>query len=128
SPRLTGAYEFVISPGIVTILAVRAVLFTRDRIEQLGIAPLTSMYFYGENTPRPPEAWRPEVHDSDGRLVHDDLGNWTWQPLLNPSTITIHGFPGRTYALMQRDRRFRSYEDAEASYHRRPSALVRLQQ
>ena len=128
SPRLTGAYEFVISPGTVTSLAVRAVLFTRERIEQLGIAPLTSMYFYGENTPRPPEAWRPEVHDSDGLLVHDDLGNWTWQPLLNPSRITIHGFPGRTFALMQRDGHFRSYEDAEANYHRRPSALVRLEQ
>jgi glucans biosynthesis protein len=128
SPRLTGAYEFVISPGTVTNLAVRAVLFTRERIEQLGIAPLTSMYFYGENTPRPPDAWRPEVHDSDGLLVHDDLGKWTWQPLLNPSRITIHGFPGRTFALMQRDGRFGSYEDTEANYHRRPSALVKLEQ
>ena len=126
SPRLTGAYEFVISPGTVTNLAVRSVLFTRERIEQLGIAPLTSMYFYGENTPRPPDAWRPEVHDSDGLLVRDDLGNWTWQPLLNPSRITIQGRPGRTFALMQRDGHFRSYEDAEANYHRRPSALVRL--
>ena len=53
SPRLTGAYEFVISPGSVTRLDVRAVLFTREPIEQLGIAALTSMYFYGENTPRP---------------------------------------------------------------------------
>jgi len=128
SPRLTGAYEFVISPGAVTRLAVRAVLFTRERIEQLGIAPLTSMYFYGENTPRPPGAWRPEVHDSDGLLVQDDLGKWTWQPLLNPSRITIHSLPGRTFALMQRDRHFHSYEDAEANYHRRPSALVRLEQ
>ena len=128
SPRLTGAYEFVISPGIVTNLAVRSVLFTRERIEQLGIAPLTSMYFYGENTPRPPDAWRPEVHDSDGLLVRDDLGNWTWQPLRNPWKITIQGRPGRTFALMQRDTEFRSYEDAETNYHRRPSALVRLEQ
>jgi glucans biosynthesis protein len=128
SPRLTGAYEFVISPGAVTNLAVRSVLFTRERIEQLGIAPLTSMYFYGENTPRPPDAWRPEVHDSDGLLVQNELGEWTWQPLLSPSKITIQSFPGRTFALMQRDRHFRSYEDSEANYHRRPSALVRLQQ
>jgi glucans biosynthesis protein len=128
SPRLAGAYEFVISPGTVTHLAVRSVLFTRERIQQLGIAPLTSMYFYGENTPRPPDAWRPEVHDSDGLLVCDDLGNWTWQPLLNPSRITIQSRPGRTFALMQRDTNFRSYEDAETNYHRRPSALVTLDQ
>jgi glucans biosynthesis protein len=124
SPRLTGAYEFVISPGKVTQLAVRTVLFTRARIEQLGIAPLTSMYFYGENTPRPPDAWRPEVHDSDGLLVEERPGKWTWQPLIDPAAITIDALPGRTFALMQRDTDFRSYEDAEANYHRRPSALV----
>ena len=124
SPRLTGAYEFVISPGTSTAVDVKAVLFTRERIEQLGIAPLTSMYFYGENTPRPPEAWRPEVHDSDGLVVRDDAGRWTWQPLLNPSRITNQEFRGSTYGLMQRDDHFGSYEDAEANYHRRPSALV----
>ncbi len=117
SPRLTGAYEFLISPGASTRLDVRAVLFTRDRIEQLGIAPLTSMYFYGENTPRPHDAWRPEVHDSDGILVQDGSGDWIWQPLLNPSKITFHNFSaGREFGLLQRDTRFASYEDAEANY------------
>ncbi len=129
SPRLTGAYEFLISPGSATRLEVRSVLFTRDRIEQLGIAPLTSMYFYGENTPRPHDAWRPEIHDSDGLLVKDDAGAWIWQPLLNPSKITFHNFSaGTEFGLLQRDTRFASYEDAEANYHRRPSAMVRLEQ
>ena len=128
SPRLAGAYEFVISPGSVTRLNVRAVLFTRAPIEQLGIAALTSMYFYGENTPRPVNAWRPEVHDSDGLLVREDTGRWVWQPLVNPSKITIQGFPGQLFALMQRDTQFRSYQDAEANYHRRPSAFVDVEQ
>jgi periplasmic glucans biosynthesis protein len=127
SPRLAGAYEFVISPGTVTRMTVTAVLFARERIEQLGIAALTSMYFYGENTPRPVDAWRPEVHDSDGLLVQDDAGRWTWQPLQTPSRITIHAFSGETFGLMQRDTHFRSYEDAEANYHRRPSALVTIE-
>ena len=128
SPRLTGAYKFLVSPGASTRLDVRAVLFTRHRIEQLGIAPLTSMYHYGENTPRPPAAWRPEVHDSDGLLVHDAAGDWIWQPLLNPSKITIHSFSaGDEFGLLQRDTHFASYEDAETNYHRRPSAVVDLQ-
>ena len=128
SRRLTGAYKFVIAPGAATRLDVSAVLFTRDRIEQLGIAPLTSMYFYGENTPRPHHAWRPEVHDSDGLLVHDGAGDWIWQPLLNPSKITFHNFSaGNEFGLLQRDTRFASYEDAETNYHRRPSATVRLE-
>jgi glucans biosynthesis protein len=129
SPRLTGAHKFLISPGASTRLDVRAVLFTRDRIEQLGIAPLTSMYVYGENTPRPRDAWRPEVHDSDGLLVHDGSGDWIWQPLLNPSKITIHSFSaGNEFGLLQRDTHFASYEDAETNYHRRPSAVVGLEQ
>lgn len=129
SPRLSGAYEFLISPGAFTRLDVRAVLFTRDRIEQLGIAPLTSMYVYGENTPRPRGAWRPEVHDSDGLLVHDGSGEWIWQPLSNPSQITIHSFSvGNEFGLLQRDTQFTSYEDAETNYHRRPSAVVELGQ
>ena len=128
-PRLTGAYAFVISPGESTRLDVRTVLFTRDRIEQLGIAPLTSMYFYGENTPRPNDAWRPEVHDSDGLLVQDGSGDSIWQPLVNPSRITLHTFSaGREFGLLQRDTHFASYEDAETNYHRRPSAVVRLEE
>ncbi|HVF15961.1 MAG TPA: glucan biosynthesis protein, partial [Steroidobacteraceae bacterium] len=122
SPRLTGAYEFQISAGVSTRIDVRTVLFTRDRIEQLGIPALTSMYFYGENTPRPRDAWRPEVHDSDGLLVQDASRDWIWQPLLSPSKITFHSFSaGREFGLLQRDTRFASYEDAEANYHRRPS-------
>ena len=128
SPRLSGAYAFRISPGASTRIDVTAVLFTRDRIEQLGIAPLTSMYFYGENTPRPHDAWRPEVHDSDGLLVHNASGDWIWQPLLNPSKVMSHSFSaGSAFGLLQRDTRFASYEDAEANYHRRPSAFVRLE-
>ena len=86
------------------------------------------MYNYGENTPRPRDAWRPEVHDSDGLLVHDASGDWIWQPLLNPSKITIHAFSaGNEFGLLQRDTQFGSYEDAETNYHRRPSAVVGLQ-
>ncbi|MDP1465844.1 glucan biosynthesis protein, partial [Klebsiella pneumoniae] len=40
---LSGAYEFVAYPGAVTRLEVKAVLFPREAIELLGIAPLTSM-------------------------------------------------------------------------------------
>lgn len=127
SPSLTGAYEFRVAPGMATHLDVRAVLFARERIRQLGIAPLTSMYFYGENTPRPHRAWRPEVHDSDGLLVHEAGAEWIWQPLLSPSAITSHSFTaGAEFGLLQRDMQFASFEDAETNYHRRPSAMVKM--
>lgn len=130
SPRVTGAYAFELQPGVQTQLKVKARLFMRatDRpITTLGIAPLTSMFFFGENQPRPGD-FRPEVHDSDGLMVAAGDGEWLWRPLINPASPTISSFrfPSgiRGFGLMQRDRRFASYEDTEARYELRPSAWV----
>ncbi|MDK9557649.1 glucan biosynthesis protein G [Marinobacter sp. M216] len=125
---ITGAYRFVIQPGSSTRVDVTAKLFFREDIEQLGLAPLTSMFFYGENSLKPLGQWRPEVHDSDGLLVHDvETGEWLWRPLLNPKKLRmsyhqvgdLEGF-----GLMQRDQQFESYEDVGYRYDVRPSAWV----
>lgn len=130
SPRATGAYRFDIVPGAETIVRVRARLFLRagpEPVATLGIAPLTSMFFSGENQPRPGD-FRPEVHDSDGLQVATGEGEWLWRPLQNPKQLTVTSFSAnslRGFGLMQRDRAFASYEDTEARYERRPSAWVR---
>ncbi len=127
-PSLTGAYRFDIRPGSSTRINVKAELFYRDSVDQLGLAPLTSMFYYGENSPRPAGEWRPQVHDSDGLLVHDsESGEWLWRPLLNPqrlklSYLQVNRLAG--FGLMQRDTRFDQFEDAEARYDKRPSAWV----
>ena len=41
-------------------------LFFRVPPARLGIAPLTSMYWYGENQRDRAADWRPEIHDNDG--------------------------------------------------------------
>jgi glucans biosynthesis protein len=105
---------------------VRFRLWLREPVATLGIAPLTSMFAFGENQPHRTD-FRPEVHDSDGLMVATGGGEWLWRPLLNPkSTLTtsfgmneLHGF-----GLMQRDRNFASYEDGEARYEMRPSAWI----
>ncbi len=127
SKRLTGAYRFTVRPGAATRVDVQAVLFTRDQIPLLGIAPLTSMFYYGENTARPNGHWRPEVHDSDGLAIHNGTGEWLWNPLLNPSVLSTQGFNVdnvKGFGLLQRDRRFASYQDPEARYDNRPSTWV----
>ena len=48
------------------------------------MAPLTSMFFFGENQPRRGD-FRPEVHDSDGLMVASGAGEWLWRPLQNPT-------------------------------------------
>jgi periplasmic glucans biosynthesis protein len=127
SKRLSGAYQFAVAPGQPTTLEVHAVLFTRGKIELPGIAPLTSMFYYGENTHRPTGNWRPEVHDSDGLLIHNGTGEWLWNPLLNPKSLLVQSFSVenvRGFGVLQRDRRFDAYEDAESHYEQRPSAWV----
>ena len=128
SPSMTGAYRFVATPGEQTALAVESVLFPRHDVELLGVAPLTSMFYYGENSIRPRGEWRPEVHDSDGLLVHDGgTGEWLWRPLRNPSTLRMDYFSVqnlRGFGLLQRDTDFRSYQDPEAIYDGRPSSWV----
>ena len=127
-PSLTGAYEFTVYPGEQTRVDVKARLFMREDIELLGLAPLTSMFYYGEHTPRPLGEWRPQVHDSDGLLIHDDAtGEWLWRPLMNPDRLAASFHSVRRvggFGLIQRDREFRHYEDLEARYERRPSAWV----
>ena len=130
SPRATGAYRFEVMPGSETITRVRSRIFLRaggKPIATLGIAPLTSMFYFGENQPRRGD-FRPEVHDSDGLLVESGSGEWMWRPLQHPTRTIATSFAMdslRGFGLMQRDRAFASYEDVETRYDRRPSAWIR---
>ena len=126
SPRASGAYQFDVHPGEETVMNVRARLFLRANVATLGIAPLTSMFFFGENQPHRTD-FRPEVHDSDGLMVATGDGEWIWRPLLNPNQTLTTSFSMRElrgFGLMQRDREFRNYEDSEARYELRPSAWI----
>lgn len=126
SPRATGAYRFDVVPGRPTEVRVEARLILRAPVAALGFAPLTSMFFSGENQPVAGD-FRPEVHDADGLQVAGGDGEWLWRPLARPQRpfTTSFATPGlRGFGLMQRDRRFESYEDLEAHYQRRPSVWV----
>ncbi|HHB13145.1 MAG TPA: glucan biosynthesis protein G, partial [Chromatiales bacterium] len=89
SPSVTGAYRFTVFPGDPTRVYVKLRLYPRKKIRELGIAPLTSMFFYGENTPRPAGQWRPEVHDSDGLMLIDGTGERIWRPLVNGPRLRL---------------------------------------
>jgi glucans biosynthesis protein len=127
SPSAAGAYRFVISPGADTTVGVHAVLYLRRNPSLLGIAPLTSMFWHGKNTNFENDDIRPEVHDSDGLMLNTGAGEWLWRPLNNPDTPVVAAFNDqnpRGFGLLQRERRFESYEDLEASYQLRPSVWV----
>jgi glucans biosynthesis protein len=127
SSSVTGAYRFVIHPGLDLTMEVSSHIFFRKAVERLGMAPLTSMFYHGENTDRFMDDFRPEVHDSDGLLMGRSNGEWVWRPLNNPKHLRISVFKDNNpagFGLMTRDREYDHYQDLEARYHDRPSAWV----
>lgn len=127
SPSVAGAYEFVMAPGANTTFDVRARLHFRRTPEKLGLAPITSMWMWGDGRPGPAGDPRPKVHDSDGLLVHTSAGEWIWRPLvrMNDPSLSHYDLEGiRGFGLMQRDRRPEKFLDDEAKYHLRPSVWI----
>ncbi|MFT4176353.1 MAG: glucan biosynthesis protein [Luteolibacter sp.] len=125
---VAGAYQFVITPGKETVMDITAEITLRKPVTQLGLAPFSSMFWFGESTHPRPYDFRPEVHDSDGLLMELESGNLHYRPLEHTAGQFRHCVftleKPRSWALVQRDRRFSSYQDPEAIYHNRPSVKV----
>jgi periplasmic glucans biosynthesis protein len=127
SPSAAGAFRFIITPGPATVMEVKSAVYMRKNVAVYGAAPLTSMFWFGETGARTNDDLRPEVHDSDGLLMQRGNGEWLWRPLTNPKNIRVAAFADENpkgFGLVQRDRKFESYEDLEAHYHERPSVWV----
>jgi len=139
SVSCVGAYEFFITPGTTTKAQVEAVVYFRDQrdilaadpqrraLATIGLAPLTSMFWYGKNSERKFDDYRPEVHDSDGLLMHLENGEWEWRPLENGPNLRHQSFPARNikgFGLLQRERKFDCYQDLFHSYENVPSVWV----
>jgi len=125
---VAGAYQFTITPGVETVMDIEAEITLRRPVQQLGLAPFSSMFWFGEGTHPRPYDFRPEVHDSDGLLLELDSGNLHYRPLEQTPNQFRHCVfsmtKPRSWSLLQRDRSFASYQDIEAAYHDRPSVRV----
>jgi len=124
---VAGAYQFQIRPGAITQVEVHCDLYPRHGIGKLGVAPLTSMFLYGEDGTRRFDDYRPQVHDSDGFMTQTGHGEWIWRPLANPRELRVNRFMDenpRGFGLIQRERDFAHYQDVESQYHARPSYWV----
>jgi glucans biosynthesis protein len=127
SPSISGTLRIQIAPGGTQLMDVDATMYPRKAIERLGIAPLTSMFFYGKNDRRGANDWRPEIHDSDGISLWTGAGEWIWRPLTNPAQLRLNSYfdeNPRGFGLMQRDRNFDHYQDDGVYYERRPNLWV----
>ncbi|MBN9021415.1 MAG: glucan biosynthesis protein G [Rhizobiales bacterium] len=127
SPSVAGAYRFRAEYGNATVVDVEATLFPRVDLAQVGLAPGTSMFFFDMNGRVGVDDYRPEVHDSDGLLIYNGVGERLWRPLSNPKALQVSSFVDqnpRGFGLIQRNRAFDDYQDVEAAYERRPSLWV----
>ena len=128
SPSVAGAWRFVnrrTAAGVTQDVSFVAAL--RQDVERLGIAPLTSMFWYGEGSRDKAIDWRPEIHDSDGLAMLTGAGERIWRPLDNPPHPITNSFGDRDpkgYGLLQRDRNFDHYQDDGVFYEKRPSLWV----
>ncbi len=127
SPRATGAYRMVVTPGQDSTVSVQARVYLREPVEKLGLGALTSMYLFGANQPSRQLNYRPQLHDSEGLAIHAGNGEWIWRPLNNPKRLAISSYSvenPRGFGLLQRTRDFGRYEDLDDRYELRPSAWV----
>lgn len=127
-PSITGAYKFdAMKTGKGDVMNVHCQLFFRSDISRLGIAPLTSMYWYGENERPKAGDWRPEIHDNDGLAMWTGKGERIWRPLIDPPQVMTNSFMDENpkgFGLIQRDRDFSNYQDDGAFYNKRPGIWV----
>jgi periplasmic glucans biosynthesis protein len=127
SESTTAAYRITIRPGGTTVFDVEMAIYPRVALDHAGLAPMTSMFFFGPNDRIGVDDFRPSVHDSDGMAIYNGRGEELWRPLSNPSDLQISTFSDlnpRGFGLMQRQKNFFAYQDIESSFERRPSLWV----
>lgn len=125
-PSITGAYRFELRFDGDTEMVIEKHLYIRKTIDQLGIAPLTSMFWYDETPNKHIRGWRPEVHDSDTLAIWRSDNERLARPLTNPPALAYSAFVDqhpRGYGLLQRDRNPAHYLDG-VGYEKRPSVWV----
>lgn len=127
SESCTGAFKFVVTPGIETTADVDMTIFPRNEMRVVGIAPLTSMFLFDETNRGHLDDYRPEVHDSDGLQILTKGGEQVFRQLANPTNLQVSTFtkePPQGFGLVQRSRSFQDFQDFDAQYERRPSSWV----
>ncbi|WP_051208394.1 glucan biosynthesis protein [Saccharospirillum impatiens] len=129
SPSVTGAYRFAVVPGEPTLIEVDAALYPRRDRARVGIAPLTSMFFFNTSNRAGHDDFRNAVHDSDGLQILQANGERIWRPLANPARVEVSSFEAGGampvgFGLLQRRSEFHQFNDAEARYDKRPSLWI----
>ena len=127
SPSTTGAYRFSITPGAETIMDVDMTLFPRVALDNVGLAPLTSMFLFDESERTRIDDFRDEVHDSDGLQIVTGVGRARLASAAQSDATAGLELSRRRAARRSAwcsARAASDYHDLEAQYEMRPSAWI----
>lgn len=130
SPACTGAYQFNITSGDeTTTVNVRAEIFPRpgQSERKFAIAPLTSMWMWGDGLRGPSLDNRPQVHDSSALMIQSNDEPPIFRPLARIAYPSVSRYPVQSlvgFGLVQRNRNPKDYKDTNANYQSRPTVII----
>jgi periplasmic glucans biosynthesis protein len=127
SPSVAGAFRFDVVVREHTRIDVDANLFFRSDVEQVGVAPLSSMFFFGPNDRGGVDDYRTAAHNSQGLSLWTGKGEILWRAVVNPSELRMSIFTDenpRGFGLLQRTRDPAAFQDIAAGFARRPNLWV----
>ncbi len=127
SANAAGWLKFVVTPGWNTVIDTEAAIYPRRRIPFAGIAPIASRFFFGPGVPPKRRDYRPRVHDFEALQIVNGVGEQIWRPLLNPERLQFSVFVDKKpkgFGLIQKERYFSSYQDADEQYEKKPSLWI----
>ncbi|WP_219321757.1 glucan biosynthesis protein [Methylovirgula sp. HY1] len=127
SQSVTGAYRFTLHPGEATIIDTECTLFARTKVDNFGLATMSSTVLSDAIDHRRPDDTRPIIADIAGLQMYTGKGEWLWRPVSNRETLQISTFVDenpRGFGFLQRDRRFADYQDDDQHWELRPSLWI----
>lgn len=127
SESMTGAYQFTLRPGDVTIVDTECTLFARAVVENFGLGGMTAMFEFDPINRRGIDDTREAVCEVSGLQMLNGKGEWIWRPIANRETLQVSAFidtkPGG-FGLLQRDRAFTRFQDDGQHWELRPSLWI----
>lgn len=125
---VTGAYSFKITPGTEASVDIKSILFLRNKVNLLCLAPITSMFWFTLGQPDNFHDYRPSVHNSEGlvfsdekKVLYEPLTNYPLHKMINDDIVCDSL---KYFGLIQRDREYNRYMDPGVKYQLNPNCLI----
>jgi len=126
SPDAAFAFQYEIYPGDDTNIKVKSTIYPRTDALSVGIAPMSTLYFFGVNTHSNYNFCYSQFHYSDGLIMNSE-NNIFYKPLENYNQSVISELKVtnvKFFGLIQRDRNYDHYQTPFMALHLMPNLWI----